>query len=61
MIFGLILMYNLFLSPVTALADRATINMLGDERAMYGRFVSAARWDGDYLLRWPAHSYKITD
>jgi len=37
MIFGLILMYNLFLSPVTALADSATINMLGDERAMYGR------------------------
>ena len=37
MIFALILAYNFFLSPVTAFADSATMNMLGHERAMYGR------------------------
>jgi len=36
-IFTLIIIFNIFLSPVSSLADSATINMLGDERAMYGR------------------------
>ena len=37
LIFPLILLYNFFFSPVTALSDSATINMLGEERTMYGR------------------------
>lgn len=36
-IFILIILFNIFLSPVPSLADSATITMLGDERAMYGR------------------------
>ena len=36
-IFTLIIVFNIFLSPVASLADSATMNMLGDERAMYGR------------------------
>ena len=36
-IFTLIIIFNIFLSPVPSLADSATINMLGEERAMYGR------------------------
>ena len=33
----LILLFNVFFSPVASLADSATIAMLGEERAMYGR------------------------
>jgi MFS transporter, PPP family, 3-phenylpropionic acid transporter len=36
-IFILIILFNIFLSPVPSLADSATMSMLGDERAMYGR------------------------
>jgi PPP family 3-phenylpropionic acid transporter len=36
-IFILILLFNIFLSPVASLADSATVTMLGEERAMYGR------------------------
>lgn len=36
-VFALIMLFNTFLSPVPALADSATMNMLGKERAMYGR------------------------
>ena len=36
-VFGLIVLFNTFISPVPSLADSATINMLGEERAMYGR------------------------
>ncbi len=36
-VFLLILVYNFFFSPVGALADSATIAMLGEDRAMYGR------------------------
>lgn len=36
-IFGCIILFNIFLSPVSSLADSATMNMLGTERAMYGR------------------------
>src|SRR5215211_8258634 len=36
-IFILILIYNFFFSPVSALADSATMAMLGDDRSMYGR------------------------
>ena len=36
-IFTLIILFNTFLSPVPSLADSATMNMLGKERAMYGR------------------------
>ena len=36
-IFTIIIVFNIFLSPVASLADSATMNMLGDERAMYGR------------------------
>src|SRR5262249_28031415 len=35
--FTLIIIFNIFVSPVAALADSATINMLGKDRAMYGR------------------------
>ncbi|HET6594863.1 MAG TPA: major facilitator superfamily domain-containing protein 6 [Anaerolineales bacterium] len=36
-VFALIILYNTFISPVASLADSATMNMLGEERAMYGR------------------------
>jgi len=36
-VFGLIILFNTFISPVPSLADSATMNMLGEERAMYGR------------------------
>ena len=36
-VFTLIILFNTFLSPVSALADSATINMLGEERSKYGR------------------------
>jgi len=36
-IFFLIIVFNVFASPVPALADSATMNMLGEERAKYGR------------------------
>ncbi len=36
-IFAIIALYNIFMSPVGSLADSATMTMLGDEKAMYGR------------------------
>jgi PPP family 3-phenylpropionic acid transporter len=36
-IFTLIIVFNIFVSPVASLADSATMNMLADEREMYGR------------------------
>ena len=36
-VFTLIILFNTFISPVPSLADSATMNMLGKERAMYGR------------------------
>ena len=36
-VFLLIILFNTFISPVSALADSATMNMLGEERSMYGR------------------------
>ena len=36
-IFIIVLIYNFFVSPVGSLADSATISMLGEDRAMYGR------------------------
>jgi PPP family 3-phenylpropionic acid transporter len=36
-IFTLIIVFNIFVSPVASLADSATMNMLGEEREMYGR------------------------
>jgi PPP family 3-phenylpropionic acid transporter len=36
-IFVVILIYNFFLAPVAPLADSATISMLGEDRASYGR------------------------
>lgn len=36
-VFALIILFNTFISPVASLADSATMNMLGEERAMYGR------------------------
>lgn len=36
-VFGLIILFNTFISPVPSLTDSATINMLGTERALYGR------------------------
>jgi predicted MFS family arabinose efflux permease len=33
----LIIVFNVFASPIASLADSATMNMLGEERAMYGR------------------------
>jgi MFS transporter, PPP family, 3-phenylpropionic acid transporter len=37
LVFSMILLFNMFLSPVSSLADSGTMTMLGDERAMYGR------------------------
>jgi MFS transporter, PPP family, 3-phenylpropionic acid transporter len=36
-VFAIIILFNFFFSPVPSLADSATIAMLGEERAMYGR------------------------
>jgi len=36
-VFLLILLFNVFMAPVTPMADSATMGMLGEERAMYGR------------------------
>src|SRR6266508_1728479 len=36
-VFGAIILFNTFLSPISSLADSATMTMLGEERAMYGR------------------------
>lgn len=36
-VFALIILFNMFISPVASLADSATMNMLGEERSMYGR------------------------
>ncbi|HSB00451.1 MAG TPA: major facilitator superfamily domain-containing protein 6 [Anaerolineales bacterium] len=36
-VFIVIILLYIFLSPVASLADSATMNMLGEERAMYGR------------------------
>jgi PPP family 3-phenylpropionic acid transporter len=36
-VFVMIILFNMFLSPVSSLADSGTMTMLGDERAMYGR------------------------
>ena len=37
LIFGMIILFNIFISPVSSLADSSIMTMLGDERAMYGR------------------------
>jgi len=37
LIFGLILVFNIFMSPVGSLSDSATMTMLGEQKAMYGR------------------------
>lgn len=37
MVFSFIIIFNIFISPVSPLADSATMSMLGDQRAMYGR------------------------
>ena len=36
-VLALIILYNIFLSPVGSLADSATLAMLGEQRSMYGR------------------------
>ncbi|HSO10774.1 MAG TPA: major facilitator superfamily domain-containing protein 6 [Anaerolineales bacterium] len=36
-VFGLIILFNIFMSPIASLSDSATMNMLGDQKAMYGR------------------------
>jgi MFS transporter, PPP family, 3-phenylpropionic acid transporter len=36
-VFLMIVLFNMFISPVPSLADSATMSMLGEERAMYGR------------------------
>jgi len=36
-VFALIILFNVFIAPVAPLADSATMGMLGEERAMYGR------------------------
>ncbi len=36
-ILAMIVLFNIFISPVSSLADSGTMTMLGEERAMYGR------------------------
>ena len=36
-VFGFILLFNVLSAPVASLGDSATMSMLGDERALYGR------------------------
>jgi PPP family 3-phenylpropionic acid transporter len=37
LVFFLIIIFNIFMSPLSPLADSATLSMLGEEKAMYGR------------------------
>ncbi len=37
LVFILICLFNIFISPVGSLSDSGTMSMLGDERSMYGR------------------------
>jgi PPP family 3-phenylpropionic acid transporter len=37
LVFFLIVILNIFMSPISPLADSATLSMLGDEKAMYGQ------------------------
>lgn len=37
LVFALVISFNFFMSPVASLSDSATMAMLGEERAMYGR------------------------
>jgi PPP family 3-phenylpropionic acid transporter len=37
LVFALIIIFNIFMSPVGSLSDSATMTMLGEQRAMYGR------------------------
>lgn len=37
LIFALIILFNIFMSPVSSLSDGATMKMLGEEKEMYGR------------------------
>ncbi|HJR80997.1 MAG TPA: MFS transporter, partial [Anaerolineales bacterium] len=36
-VFSLIIIFNIFMSPISPLADSATLSMLGEEKAMYGQ------------------------
>jgi PPP family 3-phenylpropionic acid transporter len=36
-VFAMVAVYNIFMAPVGSLADSATMTMLGDEKASYGR------------------------
>ncbi len=36
-VFAVIIIYNIFISPVSSLSDSATMTMLGEQKAMYGR------------------------
>jgi MFS transporter, PPP family, 3-phenylpropionic acid transporter len=36
-VFTVIIIYNIFISPVSSLSDSATMTMLGEQKAMYGR------------------------
>jgi len=36
-VFGLIITFNIFMSPVGSLSDSATMTMLGEQKEMYGR------------------------
>lgn len=37
LVFFLVIVFNIFMSPLSPLADSATMSMLGEEKAMYGR------------------------
>ena len=37
LVFVLVMLFNLFMSPVASLSDSATMTMLGEQREMYGR------------------------
>ena len=58
-VFGMIALFNIFLSPVASLADSGTMTMLGDERALYGRVRLGGTIGWGFFARLQARLWRI--